>query len=208
MNLQKFEELTAKEQAEFSRICNLLLSCTYILRENAEQRISREYTFIERNFQLFEDYLSLSGWDIKKDTQYGVIYIRNINGCNKLVLSKLATVILITLRIFYEEQRMQAGLTNNVSIAIGELFGKIVNEYSIYPKKPPQKDIRDVFRMLESHNLIRKIGESYDDLSCRIQILPSILIVVPNERCKTICDILKTEKEVEQHEEADTIAAH
>ena len=163
MNLQKFEELTAKEQAEFSIICNLLLSCTYILRENAEQRISKEYTFIERNFQLFEE---------------------------------------------YEEQRMQAGLTNDVSTTIGELFGKIINEYSIYPKKPPQKDIKEVFRMLETHNLTRKIGESYDDLSCRIQMLPSVLIVVPNERCKTICDILKTETEVEQHEEADKIAAH
>lgn len=208
MNLQKFEELTAKEQAEFSIICNLLLSCTYILRENAEQRISKEYTFIERNFQLFEDYLSLSGWSIKRDDQYGVIYVRNIDGHNKLILSKLATVVLITLRILYEEQRVQAGLTNDVSTTIGELFGKIINEYSIYPKKPPQKDIKEVFRMLETHNLTRKIGESYDDLSCRIQILPSVLIVVPNERCKTICDILKTETEVEQHEEADKIAAH
>ncbi len=208
MNLQKFEELSEKEKAEFSRICNLLLSCTYILRENAEQRISKEYTFIERNFQLFEDYLSLSGWSIKRDDQYGIIYVRNTDGYNKLILSKLATVVLITLRILYEEQRMQAGLTNDASTTIGELFGKIVNEYSIYPKKPPQKDIKDVFRMLESHNLIQKIGESYDDLSCRIQILPSVLIVVPNERCKTICDILKTETGVEQHEEADTIAAH
>ena len=96
MNLQKFEELTAKEQAEFSIICNLLLSCTYILRENAEQRISKEYTFIERNFQLFEDYLSLSGWSIKRDDQYGVIYVRNTDGHNKLILSKLATVCLFS----------------------------------------------------------------------------------------------------------------
>lgn len=208
MNLQSFENLSAKERADFSRICNLLLSCTYILRENEHQRISGEYTFIERHFPLFSDYLELSGWRIYKDTQYGIIYVRNTEGYNKLLLGKLATVMLITLRILYEEGRVQAGLTNDVSTTTGELFGKIVNEYSLYPKKPPQKEIKDAFRILETHHLIRKIGESYDDFECRIQILPSILIAVSNERCRAICDTLKAETEEERNEETDTVAAH
>lgn len=205
MNLNRFDELSRKEQAEFSRICNMLMSCTYILRENSQQRLSREYIFIERNFELFEDYLSLSGWRIYKDTQYGIIYVRNTDGLNRLVLGKLATVMLITLRIIYEEKRVQAGLTNDVCITAGELFGKIVNEYSVYPKKPAQKEIKDVFRMLESHNLINRLGENYDDIDCAIQILPSILIAVSNERCKAVCDILKGETGEVYHEEADTV---
>lgn len=208
MNLQQFEAMTAKEQAEFSRVCNMLLSCTYVLREDKNGRISRDYTFIERNYELFSDWLSLGGWRIYKDSQYGVIYVKNAEGYNKLSLDKLATVTLITLRIIYEEKRTQAGLTNDVSITVGELLGKMINEYSVYTKKPPQKDMKDVFRILEDHSLIRRLGDGYDDMECRLQILPSILIAVSNERCKTICDKLRTEAEEEQNEETDTAFAY
>ncbi len=204
MNLQNFEELSAKERAEFSRICNLLMSSTYILREDAEKRISREYSFVNRNFELFEDYLSLSGWEIYQDNQYGIIYVKNVDGYNRVELNKLTTVMLIVLRILYEEKRREAGLTNDVIVSIGELFGKIVNEYSVYPKKPPQKEIKESFRILEHHHIIRKISDNYEDLESRIQVLPSVLIVVSDERCKAICDILKTEEKEAIYEETDT----
>ena len=204
MNLQNFEELSAKERAEFSRICNLLMSSTYILREDAEKRISREYSFVNRNFELFEDYLSLSGWEIYQDNQYGIIYVKNVDGYNRVELNKLTTVMLIVLRILYEEKRREAGLTNDVIVSIGELFGKIVNEYSVYPKKPPQKEIKESFRILEHHHIIRKISDNYEDFESRIQVLPSVLIVVSDERCKAICDILKTEEKEAIYEETDT----
>lgn len=204
MNLQRFEEMTQKEKDEFSRICNMLLSVTYILRESTDRRISREYRFIESNMELFEAYLEMSGWKIYKDSQYGIIYVRNVDGYNKLTLDKLPTVMLITMRIIYEDHRAQASDTNDVCVTVGELFGKIVNEFSLYPKKPPQKEIKESFSILESHNLIRKVDNSYDDFECRFIVLPSILIAVPNEKCKTICDILKTERSDLSNEETDT----
>lgn len=204
MNLQRFEEMTQKEKDEFSRICNMLLSVTYILRESMDRRISREYRFIESNMELFEAYLEMSGWKIYKDSQYGIIYVRNVDGYNKLTLDKLPTVMLITMRIIYEDHRAQASDTNDVCVTVGELFGKIVNEFSLYPKKPPQKEIKESFSILENHNLIRKVDNSYDDFECRFIVLPSILIAVPNEKCKTICDILKTERSDLSNEETNT----
>lgn len=207
MNLNRFEEMTQKEKDEFSRICNMLLSVTYILRDGSDGRLSKEYRFIESNFDLFYDYLEMSGWKIYKDIQYGIIYVRNTDGFNKLALNKLTTVMLVTMRVIYEESRAQASSTNDVCTTIGALFGKIVNEFSVYPKKPPQKEIKESFRILESHNLIRKLDDSYDDIECRFIILPSVLIAVPNEKCKTICDVLKTEPEEIINEEDNTIAA-
>ena len=204
MNLQRFEEMTQKEKDEFSRICNMLLSVTYILRESADRRISREYRFIESNMLLFEDYLEMSGWKIYKDSQYGIIYVRNVDGYNKLTLDKLPTVMLVTLRIIYEDHRAQASDTNDVCVTVGELFGKIVNEFSLYNKKPPQKEIKESFSILEHHNLIRKVDSSYDDFECRFIVLPSILIAVPNEKCKTICNMLKIETEDLSNEETNT----
>lgn len=207
-NLNKLAEMSQKERDEFSRICNMLLSVTYILRDSADRRISKEYHYIEHHFELFYDYLELSGWKIYKESQYGIIYVRNTEGYNKLVMNKLSTVMLVTMRIIYEDHRAQASNTNDVCSSVGELFGKIVNEFSVYTKKPPQKEVKEAFKILESHNLIRKIDESYDDFECRFMILPSVLIAVPNEKCKTICDTLKTETEESENEKADEALAY
>ncbi len=190
MNFDAFTQMSDREMQEFSRICNYLLSCTFVMREDQKKLISKDYRYIERNFALFSDYLSLSGWRIYKDSQYGMIYVRNEEGYNKLSLNKLATVMLITMRLIYEERRLQASNTNDVCITVAELFGKIVNDFSVYPKKPPQKEIKDCFRIFESHNILYKLDDSYDNLDCRFVILPSILIAVSNEKCKTICDTL------------------
>ena len=116
--------------------------------------------------------------------------------------------MLITMRIIYEERRVQASSTNDVCVTVGELFGKIVNEFSAYPKKPPQKEIKESFRILEAHNLIRRLDESFEDFDCRFVVLPSVLIAVPNERCKTICDTLKAESEEVQNEEVDALTVN
>ncbi len=207
MNLSRLNEMTQKEKDEFSRICNKLLSVTYILRDGADGRISKEYRFIEANFDLIYDYLELCGWKLYKDIQYGVMYVRNTEGFNKLFLDPLTIRMLVTMRLIYEEFRGQASTTNDVCITVGTLFGKIINEFSLYKKKPAQKEIKYSFRIIEAHNLIRKLDESFDDIECRFVILPSILIAVPNERCKIICDSLKDEGEVVNDEEINTVAS-
>lgn len=207
MNLAAFSELSDKETDDFTRICNYLISCTFVMREDNKKIISRDYRFIERNFELFSDYLSLSGWNIYKDSQYGIIYVRNVQGYNKLALNKLATVMLITMRIIYEERRVQASNTNDVCITVSELFGKIVNDFSVYPKKPPQKEIKDCFRIFEQHNILYKQDDSYENLECRFVVLPSILVAVSNEKCKSICDTLNADKEEADYEEDNEASA-
>lgn len=206
MNFEAFSEMSDKEIDEFSRICNYLLSHTFVMREDNKKLISRDYRYIERNFELFYDYLSLSGWRIYKDSQYGVIYVRNVQGFSRFALNKLATVMLITMRIIYEERRVLASNTSEVCITVSELFGKIVNEFSVYPKKPSQREIKDAFRIFESHNILYKLDDSYDNLECRFVVLPSILIAVSNEKCKLICDTLKSEEAVQNEENDEAFA--
>ena len=57
--------------------------------------ISKEYSFIQSKFPLFEEYLALSGWRMYSDRTLAVIYVRNIEGFNKLRLDKLTTLIII-----------------------------------------------------------------------------------------------------------------
>ena len=140
------------------------------------------------------------GWRIYRNKEYGVIYTYNEAGSNKLRLDKLSTVILLTLRIIFEEKRVMASSNNNVVVTVAEVLNKIVNDFSIYKKRPSQKELKQSFSTFEEHNLIYKLGESFSDMECRIVILPSILFAVSNEKCKSICDKLKTDKEQDDEE--------
>ena len=199
-SLQTITNMYDKEKAEFSQTANYLLSATYLLREDNKGRISKTYLFVDRHFELFSDYFSLIGWRIYRNKEYGVIYTYNEAGSNKLRLDKLSTVILLTLRIIFEEKRVTASSNNNVVVTVAEVLNKIVNDFSIYKKRPSQKELKQSFSTFEEHSLIYKLGESFSDVECRIVILPSILFAVSNEKCKSICDKLKTDKEQDDEE--------
>lgn len=194
-NLISISKMPDKERAEFARLANYLMSSTYLLRDNERHMVSNDYLFVERRFEIFDDYFSMIGWRIYKDKQYGVIRTENVDGMNKLKLDKLTTVIILAIRIIYEEKRIQASTSNDVCATVAEIVGKVVNDFSIYKKKPTQLELKDTFRILEKHNLIYRLDESYTDYECRIVILPSILFAVSNEKCRGICEMLALEKE-------------
>lgn len=206
-SLIKIANMYDKEKSEFARMANYLMSSTFLLRDDSKHRISKDYLFVERRLEIFSDYFSLIGWRIYRDTQYGVIYTVNEDGMNRMKLDKLTTVIIITLRIIYEEKRIQASSSNDVCTTVAEIIGKIVNDFSVYKKKPTQLELKEAFRILESHNLIYRLGESYTDYDCRLVILPSILFAVSNEKCKSICDTLTLEKR-DSDEEAEQTAVN
>lgn len=209
MILEQFDSMSDREKSDFSRICNMLLSVTYLLRDAGDHKISREYRYVESRMELFDEYLGLCGWRIYKDSQYGIIYVKNTEGYNRISLNKLTTVMLLTMRIIFEEHRAQASGIYDVCTTVGELFGKIVNELSVYPKIPPQKDRKESFAILENHNLIRRLDDGLDDTENRFIILPSVLIAVSSDKCRAVCDTLKSEAEAEKKdEEADEAVAY
>lgn len=205
MSLSDIEKLVPREREEFVRCTALLMSKTFVLRETAENTLSREFSFIQRKFPLFEEYLALSGWRLYYDRQLGVIYVKNTEGYNKVTLNKLTTQILVVLRFIFEEKRISGSSINVVGVTVGELLAKMINELSILTKKPVQKEIRESLRMLEQHNIIYKIGDSYDDMECRIKVLPSILLSVPNERYRAVYEVLCAEKKEDENETSDEI---
>lgn len=206
-NLIKIANMPEKEKAEFKRLANYLMTSTFLLRDDVKHMISKDYLFVERRIDLYEDYLSLIGWRIYRDRQYGVIYVLNEDNQNKIKLDKLTTVIMITIRIIYEEKRVLASSSNDVITTVSEIISKIVNDFSVYKKQPTQQERKDSFRILEKHNLIYKLGESFTDYECRLIVFPSILFAVSNEKCKSICDTLALEKEESSDEEDEQAAA-
>ena len=203
MSLSEIENMPQREKDEFTRCCALLMAKTFVPRDTPDGRLSRDYSFIQNKYSLFEEYLSLSGWKLYSDKTLGIIYVRNAEEYNRLALNKLTTQIIVTLRLMFEERRMNGTSVYVVGVTVGELLAKMINELSVLQKKPAQKELKDSFRVLEEHNIIYRIGDSYENMECQIKVLPSILLAVPNDRCKAICEILQDENKEAENEKSD-----
>lgn len=203
MSLSDIENMPPREKDEFTRCCALLMAKTYIPLTTPEGKHSHDYSFIQRRFPQLEEYLSLSGWRLYNDKTLGIIYVSNAEEYNRLTLNKLTTQIIITLRLMFEEKRMTGTSVYIVGVTVGELLAKMINELSVLQKKPAQKELKDSFRVLEDHNIIYRMGDSYENMECQIKVLPSILLAVPNNRCKAICEILQDENKEAENENSD-----
>ncbi len=203
MSLSEIENMPQREKDEFTRCCALLMAKTFVPRDTPDGRLSRDYSFIQNKYSLLDEYLSLSGWKLYSDKTLGIIYVRNAEEYNRLALNKLTTQIIVTLRLMFEERRMNGTSVYVVGVTVGELLAKMINELSVLQKKPAQKELKDSFRVLEEHNIVYRIGDSYENMECQIKVLPSILLAVPNDRCKAICEILQDENKEAENEKSD-----
>ena len=203
MSLSDIENMPQREKDEFTRCCALLMAKTFVPRDTPDDRLSRDYSFIQNKFPQLEEYLSLSGWKLYNDRTLGIIYVSNAEEYNRLTLNKLTTQIIVTLRLMFEERRMNGTSVYVVGVTVGELLAKMINELSVLQKKPAQKELKDSFRVLEDHNIIYRMGDSYENMECQIKVLPSILLAVPNNRCKAICEILQDENKEAENENSD-----
>jgi len=204
MWIEAYEKLTNSEKEEFKRLANILLSKTFIVRDYYDSKeemmkISPEYRFIERNFELFLDYLSYSGWDLRKDNQYGVISIENVYEYNRLKLDRFTTFILYIIRLIYEEEREHISLRNEVITTTGQIIHKMIN-LNLIKKKASDHDISDSLRLLSSHNLIQKISGPWENADTKILILPSVLFVVSNEKIGRIYELVESDKNIQDED--------
>ena len=156
--------------------------------------IHPDYRFIERNQELYRDYLEISGWTLRKDNNYGVIYVENIYGYNRVQLNKFSTIILLIIRLIFEENREEISLKNEVVIKMSNIVQKM-QTLNIIDRKPSYKEISDAMRIFASHNIIDKFGGKWENPDTNIIIYPSILFIIPNDKITKMNSILDQAKE-------------
>ena len=201
MWLDNFNNLTNAERERFAKLVNYLLNKTFVTREIFETKdkigkINADYRFIEKYYDLFDGYLKVIGYKINTDEAVGVIYLENDYGFNKLRLDKLTTLILFTLRTIYDEEKEKNATSSVVYITTASLIYKLL-ELKIVAKKPTMKDVVDSIRLLVNQNILTKIEGSIEESSCQLAIMPTILLVVSNEKIDAIYSmIFQEEKEL------------
>lgn len=212
---EKYEKLSMAEQESFKRIVNWMLAHTFLLQDNyvfddSMKRTNPDYLFVERNFELFEDYLEYSGFRLERDTNYGVIFLSSTYEFNRVKLDKMTTLMIYVLRLIYEEEREKLSLSRNIFTSTGDLIHKMIS-LGVIKKKPANQVMRDSLRTLNRFRIVEKPEGSWEDADTKLLILPTILFIVTNERIGNMYRLLEEEpgemSQEDEDEETDQNAA-
>ena len=189
---EQYEQLRSAEKEEFAHSVNTLLLKSFILRDYYDRhtkmiRSSKEYAFIDRNFDLVSEYLSFSGWIVSKDSRRGVISIANEYTENHIKMDLITSIMIFGLRYVYESQRNDDALSQQVFFTSSDLVQTLMNMHLIRPdKRPSFASLGASYRFLEAHNIISRISGDFKERNLQFYIMPSILFAVDNEMIQSI----------------------
>ena len=193
---QDYNNLYESEKQEFRRIANYLLSKTFVVRDvydkQAKKMItSNEFLFMEKYYDIFENYLSIAGWKLTKEPIEGLYWIENEFGQNKAKFDSFTTYILLALMITYEESAPITTLGNSVITTTYDVISKM-QILGLITKKPSKEQFRIAFRRLEQFNIILRLNTSQDVELWKMMILPSIHHVIDYDKLKELCEYIPT----------------
>ena len=209
MFIEKYNELTNAEKENFKRVLSLILSKTFIVNRiyDKNQKMFKsnvDYRFIDRNIELFREYLDIAGYRLIKDSNYEVIYIENEFGFNKKRLDKNTTIFLYALRLKFDEDRESVKLNTDTIVTVSDIIKTLI-DVGAYTKKPADIEIRTALSNLISFNIIQKIDGILEKPETKIVILPSILFVITNEKIKSLSHSINNLEEVNDEEDNEEI---
>lgn len=106
---EDFDKLSRGEQGQFRKVLSDLLYHCYIVRRVYDRatkmnKVSPDYLFIERHYDLIGDYLSYAGMQINKDDDAGVVFLSSDDESNRIRVDSVTTLVLYALRSYYEDK--------------------------------------------------------------------------------------------------------
>lgn len=201
-----FEGMLQKDRDEFRRVCNKLMSICFIVRRN--EATKSDFYFIQRWKPVFERYLEVLGYTLEINDEYGVIQLVNRENYNHLNLKLNDSIILLILRILYDEKKRELSLTD-VVVNLGDIQGKYIS-LKIREKQIDKTTMNNALRLFKRFNLVELLDRDLMQEESRVIIYDSILMAVRVEDIKRVNDMLvlyrkggKTEDEEAVQDSAD-----
>lgn len=191
---EDYEKLTRGEQRQFEDAVNDLLYTCFIVRKSFDRatnvsKISPTYLFIERHYNLINDFVGFIGLDLVKDDQNGVIYLNSEEGRNRIRIDSVTTLLVYALRSYYEEK-----VSDNPSLTETYMdsttLKMILRDKGLMKvnKRLSTNALASGLKTLASYNIIARAQHSFYDSSYSFYILPSIRYVISNSKMNAIYD--------------------
>ena len=195
---EQFAQLSGSDQTRFAEIVNKILLKGFVVRDIFDSRekiirVNPDFRFIERQFDLINDYLKFSGWVLNKDLILGVFYLVNTFEDTRIRIDRETSLVLFTLRLIYEDEKEEGGSSSTQSIYMTtpSLIKMMVDHGITMPgKRLTGRLIGKSLRFLNNHNIISKVSGSYDEGNVSFYILPSIKYAIDNEKIVAMSNAL------------------
>ena len=191
---EDYEKLTRGEQRQLEDAVNDLLYTCFIVRKSFDRatnvsKISPTYLFIERHYNLINDFVGFIGLDLVKDDQNGVIYLNSEEGRNRIRIDSVTTLLVYALRSYYEEK-----VSDNPSLTETYMdsttLKMILRDKGLMKvnKRLSTNALASGLKTLASYNIIARAQHSFYDSSYSFYILPSIRYVISNSKMNALYD--------------------
>ena len=184
--MELFEGLLKKDKDEFCRVCNKLMSICFICKQNEDTK--SDYYFIFRHKAVFLRYLDVLGYTLEINEEYGVIQLVNRENYNHVHLKLYDSIILLILRILYDEKKRELSLTD-VVINVGDIQEKYLS-LKIREKQIDKTTMGNALRTFRRYNLVSLLDKDLTKEEARIVIYDTILMAVRVEDIKRVSDLI------------------
>lgn len=199
MNL--LEGMLQKDQDEFRRICNKLINVCFLSKQNQTAR--SDYYFVLKYREKFENLLETLGYQIEINEEYGVIQLTNALNMNRQNLKLYDTIILLILRILFDEKKRELSVSDQVIVNLGDIQDKFLS-LKIRDKMIDKVTMGNSLRLLRRFQLIELLDSDLKNEESRIMIYNSILMAVRVEDIKKVYDKIESYRKGKvKNEEAD-----
>ena len=203
--MELLEGMLQKDKDEFKRICNRLISNCFICKGNQASR--SDYYFVLKYRDRFRTYLDVLGFRLEINEEYGVIQLTNPQNYNHLNLKLFESIILLILRILYDEKKRELSASDEVIVNLGDIQDKYLS-LKIRDKMIDRTTMRNALSLFRRFQLIETLDKDLSNEESRILIYDSILLAVRVEDIRQAHEKLAVyRKGKESNEETDETEA-
>ncbi len=174
--LDALEKMTVTQQQNFKDTANKLLASTFLSRDKKDNK--EAYYFLMSYKEVFDEFFKILGYEIELDMQSGSVMLTGATAANTLKLKRDESLVLLILRLLYHEKMKDTSLNENIVCAVSDVH----NKYDMLEikKKLNKTDLASALRLLKRYNIIEITGDVTSS-SCRVVILPTILMAIKSE---------------------------
>lgn len=179
---EKYRELNETNKKTFSRIVNKLIKETFIVKEKELDK--GDYLYVLENKALFISYFELSDYELVLDRFNDLCYIKTTENRNRVRLNKFTTCLVLILRQFYYTKRKEITTDNQVIVQLEEIIEKFKTS-KVFKDEKKINSYKEALPLLRNYKLIDYKASIINE-SLSIRILPSIQVIVPQDKLEEI----------------------
>lgn len=178
----KYIALGETDRKTFSRISAKLLGNNFLIREKKDDY--QDYFVVVENLECFSSLFSLLDYDLIAQKEIGVIYVKTLANRDRMRLTKFDTALLLILRKVYNQKKREITSSDEIFVSVDELITQM-DTAQVVPDSKQVSKYNDALRKFRAHSIVEFSATRIDE-NTQIHILPSIQIVIPQEKLEDI----------------------